>query len=230
MTSAFDSERLHPRPLPTRRWRTILAGGVLAGVGFVAAQAGSFDFLQLDLVPFAKSADHEKPKVAQGPTLGPGRSHSSGPASQSADGMFVSASRNATGAVDLGSDSEGAMPTGEATLDAGLFELSPVVAPMSQAASQGPLQFGGRFENLVEGSGPGSQGSAPTGSGRQRVQEGLAGCCDDPSTPPDDPRLTAPTLQDAIGGPVPETGAWAMMILGFSLSGLVLRGQRRTLA
>lgn len=235
MTAVPNPTSPSPRPLRPRRWRTILAGGVLAGVGFVAAQAGSFDFLRLDVAPFARWADQEKPKVAQGPKSGALRGHSGGSTSGSASGMFAGASRNAAGAASLSSSSDAVMATGVASVDAGVFEFSPGAAPMGSAASQEAMKFGGRFHSLVDGVGSGSgKGAGASGPGRGRQQSDLTECCTDAATPQDDtatplgdPRLAAPTLADVVGGPVPEVGSWILMILGFGLSGLVLRSHQR---
>ncbi|MGH6964385.1 MAG: hypothetical protein ACREE0_07860 [Phenylobacterium sp.] len=231
MTSSPTLESSTPRRLRVRRWRTILAGGVLAGVGFVAAQAGSFDFLRLEIAQLAKAVDQEKATVVRGPSTGQGRRYFSVPAGHPADGAFVGAARNAAGSAGLATDSDGVTATGEATVDAvDLFELPPGAAMTSPAASEGFQQSGERFRSLVQGSGSGGGHSAASGgAGRQRARDGLADCCNDPATPLGDPLLTAPILADVVGGPVPEVGSWILMILGFGLSGAVLRVQRRTL-
>jgi hypothetical protein len=208
----------------------MLAGGALAAVGFVAAQAGSLDFVKIELAHLAHAID-DKPVVAQA-SRGAHRSYSTASAGREQPGMPVTASRASgsvvAGGLDSGSDS--AQATGEATNDAvDLFGFSPVAMPMAQAASNDPLRFGDRFHGLVDGVSSGSQRPSDGGaSGGRGAQKALADCCDDPTTQQDKPLLTAPTLlADGASGPAPETGAWTLMILGFGLSGLVLRGERR---
>ena len=141
---------------------------------------------------------------------------------------FTAASGSApAGGLEFGSES--AQSTGETTNDAvDLFGFSPVAMPMALAASGDPLKFGDRFHGLIDGVGSGSQRSSAGGSSGRGAQKALADCCEDPATQHDDPLLTAPTLlADGASGPAPETGAWALMILGFAMSGLVLRGERR---
>jgi hypothetical protein len=207
----------------------MVAGGVLAAVGFVAAQAGSLDFVKIELAHLAKAMD-DKPVVAQA-SSGAHRKYSSASAGREQPGMPVSASRAsgsaAGGGLEFGSDS--AQSTAETTNDAvDLFGFSPVAMPMALAASGDPLKFGDRFHGLIDGVGSGSQRSSAGGSSGRGAQKALADCCEDPATQHDDPLLTAPTLlADGASGPAPETGAWALMILGFAMSGLVLRGERR---
>jgi hypothetical protein len=220
-----------------RRWRTLLAGGALAAVGFVAAQAGSLEFLKIELGQLTQGAD-DKPIVVKTSnaahrsysTASPGREQSmlAGPAHASGSGA----------AARLGFD--GVPADGETTMDAvGLFDLSRVAMPMGQPASSGPLEFGGRFRALLDGADRSSQRPAyGDGSQKPGVKKGLADCCDgdpaatlsDPAALQSDPRLTAPTLTEGVGGAAPEASAWALMILGFGLSGLALRGERRRLA
>ena len=222
-----------PRPLRVRRWRTILAGGVLAGVGFVAAQAGSIDFIQLQLNNLAKAVD-DKPVSVRASAGGERRSYSTtspgSPASSlSASGIQRSAAQPGAGLTFASQDGQTA---GEARVDAvDLFELSSFAGPTSVTASQDPLQFGGRFHALIDGAGSPSDRPSYGSSGRRAAdQKDLANCCSDPETQPGDPLLTAPTLADAVNGPVPEPGAWALLILGLGLSGVALRSERRRLA
>lgn len=230
MTRSPNPESPRPRPPRTGRWRTVLAGGVLAGVGFVAAQAGSFDFLRLELTQFTKTAVHETPTVVRGPNLGPRRSYSSVPAPGSQDGMFVSASRNATGAADQGSVSADATATGDAMADADLFALSHGATPASIAPSQEPRQLDGRFHGALMSGGSGPAARPSYGAQPRRGPKDLADCCEVALAQPDSALLTQPVLANVLSGPVPESATWSMMILGFGMAGLVFRGQRRTLA
>ena len=221
-----------PHPLRVRRWRTILAGGVLAGVGFVAAQAGSIGFLQVEFAKLAKAVD-EKPIVVRTSNQGQHRSYSKGSTGGQQEASFGAARSSslsqATPGHGLRFEASDTQATGDAMTDAGLFELSPVATPMSLAASQEPLRLGGRFHGLIDGAGSPSERPTYGSSGRRVAQKDLADCCSNPETQPGDPLLTAPALDDAISGPVPEPVAWSLMIMGFGLSGLVLRGQRRRL-
>ena len=235
MISSPNPASLNPRPLRVRRWRTILAGGVLAGVGFVAAQAGSIGFLQVEFDKLAKAVD-EKPIVVRASNLGPHRSYSTRSGGQQQGTSFGAArSSGSTSAPGAGLTFEASdtQVTGGATVEAGLFDLSPAAMPMRlAAASQAPTQFGGRFHGLIDGARSGSDRPSYGSSGRRAAQEDLADCCSDPKTQQGDALLTAPALDEAIatGGPVPEPLAWTMMILGLGLSGLMLRGERRRFA
>jgi hypothetical protein len=230
MTSQHAPENPSPRPPRPRLWRTLLAGGAIAGVGLVAAHAGSLDFLRLELANLAKVTDAE-PVVAQVKT-GAHRSYSTAPEGR-APGMFVRAAQTSASAASTtiasieGLDADEVQASSETKPDAiDLFELSAVAKPGPVAVSNGPLKVGQRFHGLIDGASSASQRPSYGGFGR-RAQKGLAGCCDDPATQPSDALLTAPTLAAGLESPIPELSAWTLMILGFSLSGLVLRGERR---
>jgi hypothetical protein len=230
MTSSPNPESLGPRAFRVRRWRTILAGCVLASVGFVAAQAGSFGFLEVEFAKIAKAVD-DMPIAVRTANHGQPRSYSESSGDQRGAASFGAARRAGLTSTmpdqPLKFEASDIDDTGDAMTDAGLFELSSAAMPTRPAASQQAPQFGGRFHGLIDGraSAPGRPAYGNPGRGASRT--GLADCCLDPATQQGNPLLTAPVLDDAISGPVPEPVTWAMMILGFGLSGVVLRGQRR---
>lgn len=230
MKTLPESANPSPRPLRMRRWRTILAGGVLAGVGFVAAQADSIGFLQVEFAKLAKAVD-EKPIVVRTSNQGH-RSYSKGSAGGQQEATSFGAARSSSLApTTLGQglkfEASGTQATGEAMTDADLFALSHGATTASIAASQEPRQLDGRFHGALMAGGSGSERpSYASGQGR-RTQKDLADCCEVPEAQPDSSLLTQPVLAAALNGAVPESATWAMMILGLGLSGAVLRGKRR---
>ena len=218
-----------PRPLHARRWRTLAIGGVLAGVGFVAAQAGSLDFLQLEVKNLAANAADEKPIVVRASTDGRHRGYSTATGGAQ-EGGSIGAARGASASgpgAELSFKTSDTRGAGGAMLDGGLFDQLSAAIPMGMAGSQDASWSGGRFHPPTDGFSSGSGRPGYGAGGSQRSQKGLEGCCSETEEQPGDPLLTAPLLDAAISGPVPEGGAWMMMILGFGLSGLVLGGRRR---
>ena len=136
--------------------------------------------------------------------------------------------------LELATGADSADATGETGIDAvGLFELSPAAMPMRLAASDDPLRFGDRFRGLVDGGAAGLSGGPNYGGSQGRSAKtgtSLAACCDDPTTEQGDPLLTAPTFAASVSGAAPEVSSWALMILGLGFAGLMLRGQRGSLA
>lgn len=234
MTSQPPTARSTPRPARLRRWLTLAAGSALACVGLVAAHAGSMNLLHVEWDNLTKATDG-KPLAVQVATGARSSYSTASPQPGPAPGAFARASQASASGSSPPLESVGSgLPESQASEktnpDAvGLFELSPRARPMALAVSNDPLEFGDRFRGLIDGASSAAARPAYGGSGRRRAQSGLAGCCDDPATQPqqDDPQLTAPRLADSVGGPVPELGAWMLMISGFGLSGLVLRGERR---
>jgi hypothetical protein len=209
-----------------------MVGGLLAGVGFVAAKAGSLDFIQLELQNLAAQVSGDKPIVVQASLDGRHRSYSTASGGGQQGGMLGAARGVSASGPDgeLSFKTSAAQANGGAMLDGGLFDLSSTAIPIRLAAVQDAMWSGNRLHPLADGFSPGTGRPAYGVGGRQRTQNELGECCSPTEAQEDDTLFAAPVLDAAISGPVPELGAWILMILGWGLSGLVLRGQRRVLA
>ena len=197
----------------------------MACVGLVAAQAGSMDFLRLQLAQLTKATD-DKPLVVH-TANGAHRSYSTASPERAPAGMFVRASQPSADAPAVGSAADEVGTSGDAMTDADLFALAHGATTASVAASPEPRQLDGRFHGaLMSGGSPADRPDYGGGPSR-RAKHGLADCCEGSATQADGSLLTQPVLADALSGPIPETATWGLMILGFGMSGVLLRGQRR---